>query len=187
MKMPAPCAAIRHRIKIEESMNHKALIAVFALALPAIRAQDSSAQMASLLAESKSQASMLGSDLATLDFFAQPNGAQTQAALFSLYQEHIDTLRSDAAKLQAARDRASAPQKTAIDRMVPVMRDFASIAEAALARARAPQAASAAGGNREYFRLSSGLAAEFSAIVSAWADYANTKNALDRLDANRSQ
>lgn len=139
------------------------------------------AQIAQLLSDGKSVASSIKSDIQTLNFFAlSAGGPQANTAMLNLYQQHIHDLRSDAARLEAMRAKGSGFQQTAMERMIPVMQELASSAEAAIRTASANQSRLNSSEFSDYFKLNSDLAGELSAVIAAWADYAKTSEDLIR-------
>ncbi|HTS76065.1 MAG TPA: hypothetical protein VMG40_07670 [Bryobacteraceae bacterium] len=168
-------------------MHRKAFIAVLAvlLASPAVRSGDSgdahSDKIAELLLSAKGAAASLRSDIATLNLLAV--SAQAQATVLSLYQQDIATLRGLANKLDAAGQEGSPAQQTAVRRIVPVMQEFASSAEASL-RAAANRNAQSSPEWGQYVKLNSDLSGEFASLINAWADYARTREELDQTAKN---
>ena len=125
---------------------------------------------------------MLTSDLASLDFIVRVRaGTALDQGTLEAFAGHIDDLRNQAAKLEALRTSGSSSQQAAVDRILPVMREFASSAEAAISEAKAAPQQSNATGFRQYIRLNSELAREFSRVISVWVGYAQTRGDLDRL------
>ena len=170
-------------------MKNKAFLALLPLLLTSLAAgpqsngsqETGSSQVAQLLTDAKNLASSLKSDLATLDFFAlSADSGVTRTAMLNLYQEHINALRSQQAKLEAKRKDGSRWQQTALDRIVPIIEEFASGAEAAIATAKTSQGRLNSADSRDYFKLNADLAEEFSTAIAAWADYAKTREDLDR-------
>jgi len=158
-------------------MRNGAFIALLAVVPVSLAAQPRQPpQVARLLNDAKSVASLLKSDIATLGFFAiSERGSATNAAMFNLSTERIKTLRALADQLEAPPNDSPA-EKAAVDRLIPVMKEFASSAETAIARAKQSPPAT-----EQYFKLCSDLAEELSSVISAWVDYAKTKGELDQL------
>lgn len=163
-------------------MNRKAQVVLVTLLLTsAARPQPltgSSETAAQLLSDAKSQASIVKSDLATVDFFAV--SWKSNATTLALYQKDIGALRGLAPRLDAARKTASRWQQTAIDRIIPLIQEFTTDADAELRDAGANQNRLNTPEFQEYFKLHSDLANEYSALIGSWADYAKTKDDLDR-------
>lgn len=140
-----------------------------------------SSQIRQVFSDVKSLASFLKSDVATLDFVAfSGGGSQTRDSTLDRFAQHATALRRQSARLEEIRKYGASPQQAAIDRMVPVMKEFASSAEEAIRAARTPPASGANQDYREYMKLNSDLAQELSDVISAWVDYATTRENLDR-------
>jgi hypothetical protein len=158
-------------------MRTPALIAFLAVVPASLAGQPQQPpQVEQLLNDTKSLVSLLKSDIATLGFFVSESASSTNAAMLNLYAERIKSLRALAGKLEAARKDGSHAQQTALDRIVPVMKEFASSADTALAAAKQSPAV-----QEQYFKLNSDLAEELCSVISAWVDYAKTKDDLDRV------
>lgn len=139
-------------------------------------------QIAQALSESQKAAALLTSDLASLDFIVRVRaGTALDQGTLEAFAGHIDDLRNQAAKLESLRSSGASSQQSAVDRILPVMREFASSAEAAISEAKAAPQQSNATAFRQYIRLNSELAGEFSKAISAWVSYAQTRGALDRV------
>ena len=136
-------------------------------------------QTAQLLSEAENQASLLKSDLATIEFFGlSASSWQTHSAIVTAYREHINALRNQAGKLEAARSDGSPSQKVAIDRVIPLLREFAAAADAALAAiARNPDRLNSSD-YKQFIKLNSDLAGEFSTLIGTWADFGKTSEEL---------
>lgn len=140
-----------------------------------------SSQVSEVLSDAKTLASSLRSDIMTLDFIAlSASGSQTRAVTLNLFAVHTTALRSQSARLEEIRKYGTSSQQTAIDRMVPVMQELASSAEAAINATRSLSQLSSPE-YREYFKLNADLAEELSHVISAWVDYANTRENLNRV------
>jgi hypothetical protein len=172
-------------------MGSKAVLAVMVILLAplALRPQTldpsqttDSAQVGQLLADAKSLASLLKSDLATIDFFAlSAGGSQTYADMLNLYTGRATALRTQALKLESMRKYGSHWQQIAVDRMVPVMKELASSAEAAISSTKVTRNRPSSTDYREYLKLNSDLAGELSAVIAACVDYAKTREDLDHI------
>lgn len=148
------------------------------------RAAAAETDVETLLSDARSQASLLRSDISTLDFLVAPGGvAQERTAVLQLYREHVTKLRDQATRLSAARQNASRWQRVAIDRIIPLMQEFASSAETAIAVVRTPQDRSGSPEFRKYIKAQSDLGDEFYRLISAWVDYSKTREDLDQAAA----
>jgi hypothetical protein len=162
---------------MEEHMRTTAAIPVLAILLALAAQAQTQPQVSPRLSEVKNLVTLLKSDMATLDFLAHAGtGSEAHASIFNLYADRINALRRQADELETNRKNGTAWQQVAVDRIVPVMKELAASAEAAVRAANS-------NGNRpgkDYFQLNSDLADELSTVIAAWADYAKTKDDLDR-------
>ena len=150
------------------------------------QSQQSSDNVGKLLAGAKSAASLLSSDVETLDFFmAERAGTTAQASILNVYRDHIAAIRNYASRLEEARKEGSPAQQSAIDRMIPVLEEFAKSADTAMDVARNTGGQLDRAGVREYLKQSGDLGAELSGVVAGWADYAVTKDTLDRISSKQ--
>ena len=153
-------------------MNQR-IVGAVAVVLLAGRAAGQDA-VGPLLAAAKSAASAVRSDVATLDLVAE--SSQSRTTILNLYQDDIRAVRTQAARLDAARKNGTRWQQIASERVIPLMEELASAAEAAVR---------AASGNenpgKQYFKLSADLCGELTTLIGGWADYAHTKDELDRI------
>ena len=137
-------------------------------------------QIAQQLSDTKKLVDSLRSDLSTLEFLSRAaGGIAGNASILDLFNERIGVLRAQIARLDAAGKSASPAQQTAIERVAPILREFAAAAEAAskAVKANPPNVAAF----REYMKLNAELADEYSTLISAWVKYAQTRDNLDRL------
>jgi hypothetical protein len=139
-------------------------------------------RIADLLSDAENQASLLKSDLGTLSFFASSEtGWQSHVGIVSAYKEHIGALRSQAAKLDAARRDASRWQQTTIDRIVPLLQEFAASAEAAIGALDKNPASLNNSDYKQYVKLNADLAGEFSSLIGTWMNYGRTREELGQV------
>ena len=142
------------------------------------------AQVAKLLSDAEDQASLLKSDLGTLSFIASSQTDwQSHAGIVGAYKEHIGALRSQAAKLDTARRDASRRQQATIDRIVPLLREFAASAEAAVAALDKNPASLNDSDYKQYVKLNADLADEFSSLIATWVNYGRTSEELAQVAA----
>lgn len=136
-------------------------------------------QVAKLLSDVERQASLLKSDLSTLDFFASSQlGWQSHAGIVAAYKEHIGALRNQAARLDGALKDASRWQKTTIDQIVPLLQEFAATAEATIGAIDRNPSGLSSNDYKQYVKLDADLAGEFSTLIGTWVNYAKTRDEL---------
>ena len=145
-------------------------------------AQAENPQIAQQLADAKKLVDSLRSDLATLDFLARAEGGITgNASVLDLLNERIAALQTQATKLNAARASGSPSQQTAVERVAPILEDFATTAEAVSKAVKANQNPQNLSAFRQYMKLNAELADEYSTLISAWIHYAETRSSLDSV------
>ena len=142
--------------------------------------QDSS-QFAQLLSNAKNLAALIRGDIATLDFVAQLAAEGGRDTMFNLFTQRATELHDQAQKLEEMQKRGSRGQQTAAERMIPVMKELASSAEAAVNMTKTNQNRPVTGDFRNYLKLNADLAEELSSMIGAAADYAKTRDELDRI------
>lgn len=130
---------------------------------------------AQLISDAGSEASLLKSDLETIEFIGSSQGSwQSHSAIVIAYKGHISALRSAAAKLDAVRTSASPAQAAAIERIVPLMHAFAATADAMIGTIDKNPGRLAGSDYQQYIKVNSSLAADFSTLIGAWAIYGKT-------------
>jgi len=140
------------------------------------------AQAAQLLSDAGNQASLLKSDLDTIEFFGSSAGGwQSHSTIVTVYKQHIGALRSLAARLDTTRGDASSAQKTGIDRVVPLMQEFAATAEAMINTIDKNPGALNGSDYKQYVKLNSDLAEEFVTLIGASVNCAKTGDELARV------
>jgi len=149
---------------------------------PKEAAEGDSAQVTQELSAVKSLIGVLRSDVATLEFLARGEGGYSvESGMFDQVAGRISDLRGHAAKLDGMRTSGSPAQQRAVERLVPVMQEFASSADAAVKTSRTRQNQSNLTAFRQYMKLSTSLADELSSVISTWIGYAQTRGDLDRV------
>lgn len=159
-------------------MMRRATCIAFAMLLPSAAAPQGgdSNRIAQLLADADSQAMLLKSDLSTLDFMASSaTPGQSYAQVIGAYRQHIATLRNQAATLETQRKNAPEWQQTTIDRVVPLLREFAASATAAM-----DAIGTHTGDFKQYVKLNADLAGELSTLIDTWISLGKTREELAR-------
>jgi hypothetical protein len=107
------------------------LLSASILINPALKAaaDDDSAQVSKLLSDAKTQAFRLSEDAAEMESFtwtAIPMSWQSHTEGITQFKEDVNTMARQLEKLEVARRTASPWQKTAIDRIIPLLHELAS-------------------------------------------------------------
>ncbi len=155
--------------------------AMLCLTFSAAPQSGDASRISRLLSDADSQTALVKSDLSTLDFIASSaTPAQSYAAVVGTYRQHIATLRSQAAMLETARKDASVREQTTIDRVVPLLLEFAESATAALDAGDKNPGGLSGNDFKQYIKLNADLAGELSTLVSTWISYGRTREELAR-------
>jgi hypothetical protein len=86
-----------------------------------------SKEVSDLLAQAKGQAGQLKLDAADMETFTRTNVTwESHAAKITAVKDHVNKVADTVAKLNQVRDTASPWQKTAIDRVNPLLQELAS-------------------------------------------------------------
>lgn len=145
-------------------------------------AETGDAQVSQLLSDANNQAALVNNDLGTLNFIASsPLDWKNHVPIVSAYRQHIGALRSQAARLEAARKNASAWQAVSIDRIVPLLREFAEAADATLVALDKNPGGLGGADYKQYLKLNADLAGEFSSLIGTWVNYGKTREELGRV------
>jgi hypothetical protein len=145
-------------------------------------AESDAGRVSQVLSAAKDLAAELKSDLETMDFFAGSQSAwESHASIVNIYNDHVNAIRGQVAKLDSARNIASPVQKTTIDRIVPLMQEMAADTEALIKQINQNPKGLNGGEFRDYIKANADLAAELSTLIAGFVAYATTQQQLDRL------
>lgn len=141
------------------------------------RSQADSKQVTDLLDQAKTQAAQLKSDAVDMQSFPQSNLSwETHADKIMAIKQDVNNVGQTMAKLNAAESEASSWQKTAIDRVNPLLKELADNTTAIIDHL-----------NREHGRLlntpehkdllndNADLATDLSAMIADFVDYGRTR------------
>jgi hypothetical protein len=176
-------------------MSTRKTICFFTLALllsattflsPVLRAagtpQEDSKEVSDLLAQAKGQAGQLKLDAADMETFTRTNVTwESHAAKITAIKDHTNKVADTVAKLNQLHDTASPWQKTAIDRVNPLLQELASNTTAIIdhlnkekgGRLNTPE-------HKEYLKSNAELAANLSSTIGDFVDYGKTKAKFDK-------
>jgi hypothetical protein len=160
------------------------VLAGFVAISPVVKAADAadSEQVSQLLSDARTDAFQLKEDASTMHLYSTSNLSwQTHAAKVNLIKEHINAVGRHLAKLEELRGEASPWQKTAIDRIRPLLKELASNTEAIIeylnknpGRLRAPE-------YRDFLEANADQSEQLAALIGDFVDYGKTKQRLERL------
>jgi len=141
-----------------------------------------SKEVSDLLAQAKGQAGQLKLDAADMETFTRTNVSwESNAAKITAIKDHVNKVADTVAKLNQLRDTASSWQKTAIDRVNPLLQELASNTTAIIdhlnkekgGRLNTPE-------HKEYLKSNAELAANLSSTIADFVDYGKTKAKFDK-------
>jgi hypothetical protein len=154
--------------------------------LPALRAADipgDSKGVSDLLSQAKTQAIQLKNDAADMESFTLSTLSwQSHAAKITEIKEHVNAVGKTVSKLNQAKDTASPWQKTAIERVNPVMGELAMNVEATINHLNKEQGRLLnTQEHKDYLKSSAELATRMASVVSDFVDYGQTKAKFEEL------
>jgi hypothetical protein len=144
--------------------------------------QADSREVVDLLGQAKAQAGQLKLDAAEMETFTRTNVSwESHAEKITSIKDHVNKVGETVAKLNQARDTASPWQKTAIDRVNPLLQELASNTTATIdhlnkekgGRLNTPE-------HSHFLRTNAELAANLSTVVADFVDYGKTKAKFEK-------
>lgn len=159
------------------------LVAASVLFAPAIQAADDNVPAVSdLLSEAKTQAVKLNDDADEMASFTRSELSwQSHAAAIDRIKEDVNAMNRQLTKLQEARDRALPWQKTAIDRMLPLMRELSFNTTAVIEHLNSHPRDLRADSYKDYLEANADAASRLASLIGDFVDYGKTKDRLERL------
>ena len=165
-----------------------AFVGALMLTALAVCAQDATAQtsqkeVSQLLEQSKAAAAQLEHDALVLESFTRGHLSwQSHAGQLVRIKENINSMGEDAKRLQELRPAAAPWQQQAIDRIVPLLTEMASLTESAIEYLNAEPNKLHTPEYTEYLKEKAELAAELSALISDTVKYDRAKAKLTDLE-----
>ncbi len=155
---------------------------IFLTARAAAQVPDSE-QISNLLADVKTQAVKLSVDASTMESYTRSGASwESHSAAVNQMKEHINDAGRQLTKLQEVRESASPWQKTAIDRIHPLLKELADnttnviqyIKENPKQRLMFPE-------YKAYIEANADTSSRLAALIGDFQDYGNTKQRLEAL------
>jgi chromosome segregation ATPase len=141
-----------------------------------------SPEVSQLLSEAKTQAFQLKEDAATLaSYTASDIGKQTHAEMLNQMKDHVNAVGRQLAKLEQNRESASSWQKTAIDRIRPLLQELAADTSRIINILNQKPGQLKTGDYKDYVEANADLAAQLSEMIGDFVDYGKTKQRFERL------
>jgi hypothetical protein len=165
-----------------------ALVAGLMLTVRAVCAQDATAQtsqkeVSQLLEQSKAAAAQLEHDTLVLESFTRGHlSLQSHGDQLTRVKEHINSMGEDVQRLRELRPAAASWQQQAIDRIIPLMTEMASLTESAIEHLNANPNKLHIPEYTEYLKENAELATELSALISDSVKYDRGKAKLAELE-----
>ena len=149
---------------------------------PALKAADEEG-VSKLLAQAKTQSYAISVDATTLESYTrQPNlNWTTHAAEITRMKEDINAAAKTVTALNAAKAGAASWQVTAIDRIIPYLREIADDTTNAIEYLNKNQTRLKAGEYKDYIEANSDTSQELATLIAHFVDYGNHKNRYDSL------
>jgi hypothetical protein len=160
-----------------------ALMAGFFVVPFGVKAADvpDSEQVSKLLSETKTLAFQVKEDASTMESFTWMNVSwETHAAAIAQVADHLNALGRQVAKLNDARDTASPWQRTAIDRITPLLDEMGGYTTAVIEHLkRQPRHTMAE--YQDYLETNADYARDLASTIANFVDFGRTKEKLQRL------
>jgi hypothetical protein len=161
------------------------LVTGFLAASPAIQAAAAvpdSEQVSQLLSEAKTMAFQLKEDAQTMESYTRSSTTwQSHAIAINQIKERINALGRQAAKLRDAKSTASPWQKTAIDRINPLLEELAGYTEAVIEHVNKQPQLLTTPEYMDYLEANADYAGELATMIAEFVDYGKAKQRLQSL------
>jgi hypothetical protein len=159
------------------------LVTVISLS-PVLQAADTSEdskEVSELLSQAKTQAARLKDDAYQMQIFTQSQlSAETRATKINAIRDDVNAVVKTVGKLNDASNAASPWQKTAIDRINPLLREMADHTTSMIDHFNKEKGLDTQQ-HKDYVKTNAELADEMSKMISEFVDYGKTKAKFDKL------
>jgi hypothetical protein len=163
------------------------LAAGFVLVSPALKASasdDNAAYVSQLLSQAKTQAFQLSEDageMASFPYVSVPR--DKHATTINRIKEDVNTMNRQLTKLEEARSAALPWQRTAIDRIAPLLKEMTLNTTAAIEHLNKNQKERdlRADAYKDYLEANKDASSHLSSLISDFVDYGKTKERLENL------
>jgi len=146
---------------------------------PILRAADPprTEPVANLLFESKNEAIQIKDYAAIMESYTWSEVTiESRCIVIDRVRERVDTVRLQLAQFEVERATASSWQKTAIDRIAPLLDELASDTQAVIDHLDRPGGLRKFREHREFLAANAHEAAELAALISGYVDLAGRRN-----------
>jgi len=156
------------------------------MATVTVRAADEdSAKVSKLLSEAKGMAFQLSEDASEMYSFSQMSGGPTSweshADASQRIKDDVNRLAGQLTKLNAARSEGSEWQKSAIDRIAPILKELAANTTSVIDRLNKNPKGLNSDSYKEYLEANADDASHLSSLISDFVDYGKSKRRLENL------
>jgi len=153
---------------------------------PALRAADisgDSKEVTDLLSQAKTQAIQLKNDADDMEAFTRSNlNWESHASKITEIKENVNKVGKTVAKLNQAQGTASAWQKTAIERINPLLQELAANTEAIINHLNKEKGRLLnTQEHKDYLKQNAELASKMAAVIGDFVDYGSTKAKFEDL------
>jgi len=153
---------------------------------PVLRATDTSEdskEVSDLLSQARTQAAQLKDDAAKMDILAQSNMSwESQAPKINAIRDDVNRVQKTMAKLNDASGAASPWQKTAIDRINPLLKEMADNTTSIIEHLNREQGARLnTKEHKDYVKANAELAEEMSTMITDFVNYGKTRAKFEKL------
>jgi hypothetical protein len=144
--------------------------------------EEDSKEVSDLLSQARAQAVELKNDATEMESFTRSNVSwESHAAKITAIQNHVNTVGETVAKLNQASTAASPWQKTAIDRVTPLLQELARNTTSIINHLNNEKGRRLnTQEHKEYLKTNAELAANMSSVIADSVDYGKTKAKFEK-------
>jgi trans-aconitate methyltransferase len=163
------------------------LLALSLLAVPStVKATDrpaDSPEVSKLLAEAKTEAVELKNDSANMESFTRSGVTwHTYADHISMVKEHVNAVGRLLGQLNEKESQCAPWQRTAIERITPLLRELAANTESTINHLKDNQSRVHLPPFKDYVRANYELASDLAALVTDFVDYGTAREKVELLE-----
>jgi hypothetical protein len=141
-----------------------------------------SEQVSNLLSDVKTQAVKLSADASTMESYTRSGASwESHSAAVNQMKEHINEAGRQLTKLQEVRESASPWQKTAINRIYPLLKELADNTTNVIQYIKDNPKRLMSPGYKEYIEANADTSSRLASLIGDFQDYGNTKQRLEAL------
>lgn len=151
--------------------------------LQAAGTPEDSKEVSDLLSQAKTQAAQLKTDASDMESFTRLSVSwETHAAKISAIKDDVNKVGETVAKLNQASNTASPWQKTAIDRVNPLLQELAANTTSIIEHLNKEKGRLLnTQEHKDYLKANAELASDMSSVIADFVDYGKTKAKFEKL------